>query len=118
MSPAEPCCPEPTPPAEEPLGDDEASRIARALGHPVRLAILRILLERDECVCGDVCAAFPLAQSTVSQHLKVLREAGLVRGQSVGTSVCYCVEPHRLAAFRAWASTLGTAPFLTASTTA
>jgi ArsR family transcriptional regulator, arsenate/arsenite/antimonite-responsive transcriptional repressor len=90
------------------LDDEAVAGIARALAHPVRLRILRILLRERECYCGDLCQEFSLAQSTVSQHLKVLREAGLIRGTRCGTAVGYCVDEDRLAAFREWAGGLGT----------
>jgi ArsR family transcriptional regulator len=76
--------------------DLELARLARALGHPVRVAILRTLLRRGECVCGTLVDQLPLAQSTVSQHLKVLREAGLVVGEVDGPRVCYCASPAAL----------------------
>jgi DNA-binding transcriptional ArsR family regulator len=88
------------------LDDEEAAGVARALAHPVRVRILRILLRERECYCGDLCEEFSLAQSTVSQHLKVLREAGLIRGTRCGTAVGYCVDEDRLAAFREWANHL------------
>lgn len=93
-------------PFADPLADDGAALVARALAHPVRLRILRILGGRGTCWCGDLCAEFPLAQSTVSQHLKILREAGLVRATPCGTAVGYAVDPGRLAAFAAWSGTL------------
>ena len=90
------CCP---PPPPMPAGldpDEEVAMLAKALGHPVRVRILRLLLEREECVCGEICDEIPLAQSTVSQHLKVLREAGLVHGEIDGPRVCYCADALRL----------------------
>ena len=74
-------------------GDAETARLARALGHPARVAILRMLIERGECICGQLVLGLPLAQATVSQHLKVLKEAGLIRGEVDGPRVCYCVDP-------------------------
>ena len=65
----------------------------KALGHPARLEILRLLAQRKTCVCGEVVRELPLAQSTVSQHLKVLKDAGLVVGNVEGPSVCYCLAP-------------------------
>jgi len=65
----------------------------KALGNPVRLAILKHLAGCQRCICGDIVAALPLAQSTVSQHLKVLKEAGLIRGEIEGPATCYCVDP-------------------------
>ncbi len=71
-----------------------AWRIAqRALGHPARAAIVRLLSERGECVCGQIVDVMPLAQATVSQHLKVLKLAGLIRGQIDPPRVCYCINP-------------------------
>ena len=73
--------------------DAELARMARAIGHPARLAILRILIASGECCCGDVVRRLPLAQATVSQHLKVLKDAGLIRGEIDPPRVCYCVAP-------------------------
>lgn len=70
----------------------ELARLAKALGHPARVAILRLLIRRGECVCGAIVDELPLAQATVSQHLKVLKEAGLVQGEIDGPRVCYCVD--------------------------
>lgn len=66
--------------------------LAKALAHPARIAILEILGERATCICGDITDELPLAQSTVSQHLKVLKESGLIKGEVEGTSVCYCLN--------------------------
>lgn len=90
------CCPPPPPLPSGRDPDDELAALARALAHPARVRILRLLLERTECVCGEICDELPLAQSTVSQHLKVLREAGLVHGEVDGPRVCYCADPARL----------------------
>lgn len=76
--------------------DETLAAMAKALGHPMRVRILRILLEREECVCGEICEELPIAQSTVSQHLKVLRGAGLIHGEVDGPRVCYCADPTRL----------------------
>lgn len=73
---------------------------ARALAHPGRLQILATLASRRGCVCGDLVQELPLAQSTVSQHLKELKEAGLVRGELEGPRTCYCVDPEALEAVR------------------
>jgi ArsR family transcriptional regulator, arsenate/arsenite/antimonite-responsive transcriptional repressor len=69
----------------------------KALGHPARLEILHVLAERGACVCGEVVEVMPLAQATVSQHLKVLKEAGLIRGRIDGKSSCYCLDPNGIA---------------------
>lgn len=81
-----------------PTTDDRAlAALARALGHPARVAILRRLIARGECVCGAIVDELPLAQATVSQHLKILKRAGLVRGQVDGPRVCYCAAPQAVA---------------------
>jgi ArsR family transcriptional regulator, arsenate/arsenite/antimonite-responsive transcriptional repressor len=78
--------------------DDEVlARLAKALGHPARVRILRLLAARETCITGDVVAELPLAQSTVSEHLRILREAGLVQGTPDGTKIAYCVSPTGLA---------------------
>lgn len=89
-----------------PPSDDEAARIAKALAHPVRLRILRILHRHDACYCGDLCQEFELAQSTISAHLKVLREAGLIRATPCGTSVGYRTDEERISDFHRWVATL------------
>jgi ArsR family transcriptional regulator, arsenate/arsenite/antimonite-responsive transcriptional repressor len=78
--------------------DEELAALAKALGHPARVRILRFLLAQVEgtCICGDICEQVPLAQSTVSQHLKVLRSAGVIRGRVDGPRICYCVDRARL----------------------
>jgi DNA-binding transcriptional ArsR family regulator len=85
---------------------EAVARVARALSHPVRLRILQILGGRGTCWCGDLCAEFSLAQSTISQHLKTLREAGLVRATPCGTSVGYCRDEEQLARYIHWVATL------------
>jgi ArsR family transcriptional regulator, arsenate/arsenite/antimonite-responsive transcriptional repressor len=89
-------CP-PSPPVHSDVDpDEELARLASALGHPARVRILRFLLEREECFAGAIVDHLPLAQSTVSQHLKVLREAGLIRGTVEGLHICYCADQARL----------------------
>ena len=73
--------------------DVELARLARALAHPARVRIVRLLARRGACVCGQIVLDLPLAQATVSQHLKVLKEAGIIRGQVDGPRVCYCLDP-------------------------
>jgi DNA-binding transcriptional ArsR family regulator len=68
------------------------ARLAKALGHPARIAILEVLLKQNTCICGDLVEELPLSQSTVSQHLKELKEAGIIKGEIEGTSVCYCID--------------------------
>lgn len=77
--------------------DERLAALAWALAHPIRVRILRILLSRCACICGELVDQLPLAQSTVSQHLKVLKEAGLIQGEVDGPKVCYCVNPAGLA---------------------
>ena len=88
--------------------DDELATLARGLGHPLRVTILRTLLEGGDCLCGDLVAAIPRAQSTVSQHLKILKETGLVRGEVDGPRVCYCANQEAVARFQELLSTLQT----------
>ena len=76
-----------------PESDTRLARGFKALAHPARLTIVKMLAEHDECVCGEIVDDLPLAQSTVSQHLKALREAGLVRGSEEGRCTCYCLDP-------------------------
>lgn len=80
-------------PIEGPGTDDEIAAFAKALAHPARVQILRLLVRRGMCICGEIVDELPLAQSTVSQHLKVLKEAGLIQGEIDGPRTCYCVDP-------------------------
>ena len=86
--------------------DDELARLAKAIGHPARAAIVRLLLTRGECVCGGIVDQLPLAQATVSQHLKVLKEAGWIAGEVDGPRVCYCAKPETVERFIALAEGL------------
>ncbi|TVR00600.1 MAG: ArsR family transcriptional regulator [Deltaproteobacteria bacterium] len=99
------CCPpaEPTPPvpADEAEADAHLARLAKAIAHPARVAILRLLVRREGCIVGDLVDELPLAQSTISQHLKQLKEAGLVRGEVDGPRTCYCVEPGTVSLLKA-----------------
>lgn len=88
-------------PIEGAQADDDLAMLAKALGHPVRVQILRLLVRKDVCVCGDIVDELPLAQSTVSQHLKVLKTAGLIRGEIDSPRVCYCIEPRTLRRLKA-----------------
>ncbi|MBL7928436.1 MAG: winged helix-turn-helix transcriptional regulator [Bacteroidia bacterium] len=72
--------------------DNRLARIAKAMAHPARVAILRLLAEKKTCICGDIVDELPLSQSTVSQHLKELKESGLIKGDIEGASVCYCLD--------------------------
>lgn len=88
-------------PVEGMEADEELATLAKAIGHPARVQILRILVRKNACVCGDIVDELPLAQSTVSQHLKILKEAGLIRGDVDGPRVDYCVEPRTLRRLKA-----------------
>lgn len=72
--------------------EQEVAVIAKALGHPARVAILQLLARRETCVCGEIVTELPISQSTVSQHLKELKQAGLVQGEIDGPRVCYCLD--------------------------
>jgi DNA-binding transcriptional ArsR family regulator len=71
------------------------SKIAKALAHPARVAIINMLSGKQSCICGDIVDALPLSQSTVSQHLKELKEADLIKGNIDGPRVCYCINETR-----------------------
>ncbi len=73
--------------------EEELAHLMRALGHPARVRIMGLLIARNACVCGDIVDQLPLAQSTVSQHLKQLKLAGLIQVVIDGPRVCYCVNP-------------------------
>ncbi len=90
-----------TRPVEGTKADEELALLAKAIGHPARVQIMRLLVRREACVCGDIVDELPLAQSTVSQHLKVLKDAGLIRGEIDGPRVCYCVEPRAMRRMKA-----------------
>ena len=93
-------------PVEGPEADEELANLAKALGHPARVLIMRLLVRREACICGDIVDELPLAQSTVSQHLKVLKSVGLIRGDIDGPRVCYCVEPRVLRRLKALVGSL------------
>lgn len=71
---------------------NELAHIAKALGHPARIAIIEFLLKTDKCICGDIVNELPLAQPTVSQHLRELKEADLIKGSIEGKAICYCIN--------------------------
>ncbi|MCW3073214.1 MAG: transcriptional regulator, ArsR family [Flaviaesturariibacter sp.] len=80
---------------------NEIANLMKALSHPARVAIIDHLLKVAACVCGDIVAELPLAQPTVSQHLKELKNAGLIKGDIEGNSVCYCINEKTFAKFEA-----------------
>lgn len=78
------------------LPEEELAGLFKALGHPARIKILEHLLAENKCVCGRIVEILPLAQSTVSQHLKIMKDAGLVQGEVEGPKTCYCVNREKL----------------------
>ena len=71
---------------------NEIAVLTKALGHPARIAIIEYLLKTENCICGDIVKELPLAQPTVSQHLKELKNAGLIKGNIEGNAICYCLD--------------------------
>jgi ArsR family transcriptional regulator len=76
---------------------EDLAKLTWALAHPARVRIVRVLLNRTSCMCGEIVEEMPLAQSTVSQHLKILKETGLVQGEIDGPRVCYCINQDAMA---------------------
>src|ERR1700761_9449367 len=72
--------------------ENKIAKYAKALAHPARISILQVLIKKQACICGDIVDELPLSQSTVSQHLKELKEAGLIKGDIDGVKVCYCID--------------------------
>ena len=72
--------------------EQEMASIASALSHPARIAILKFLAQKNDCICGDLVAELPLAQSTVSQHIKELKKVDLIKGEIEGVKTCYCIN--------------------------
>lgn len=79
---------------------NEIAILAKALGHPARIAIIDYLMKVNTCICGDIVNELPLAQPTISQHLKELKNAGLIKGTIEGTAVCYCIDEKILEKFQ------------------
>lgn len=88
------------------IKENRVAKYAKALAHPARIAILKLLAGRQTCVCGDIVDELPLSQSTVSQHLKELKEAGLIKGEIEGAKVCYCIDEKEWKAAQAWLNQL------------
>ena len=80
-------------------GQNKLASLFKALAHPARVAIIEYLLQVDSCICGDIVNELPLAQPTVSQHLKELKTAGIIKGAIEGTAICYCLNPETLQLF-------------------
>ena len=72
--------------------EEQIAQFAKALAHPARVAIIGLLLKKQTCICGDIVDELPLSQSTVSQHLKELKAAGLIKGEIAGVKTCYCID--------------------------
>ena len=85
---------------------DEFAKLAWAIAHPARVQIVRLLIGREACVCGEIVDCLPLAQSTVSQHLKILKESGLIQGEVDGPKVCYCMNSNQLEKLKALVASL------------
>lgn len=105
------CCPTPREsadlrPVEGSGADEELATLTKALGHPARVQIVRLLARRGTCICGEIVDELPLAQSTVSQHLKVLKDSGLVQGEIDGPRTCYCIDPKALRRLKALVGSL------------
>jgi DNA-binding transcriptional ArsR family regulator len=86
--------------------ENKLAGYAKALAHPARIAILQFLAKRSSCMCGDIVDELPLSQSTVSQHLKELKEVGLITGNIDGTKVCYCIDQKEWKAAQSWINQL------------
>ncbi|GAB6909902.1 Regulatory protein ArsR (fragment) [Desulfosarcina cetonica] len=85
---------------DTPQDAETFANICKALAHPARIRIVRYLKAVDQCICGEIVQILPLAQSTVSQHLKILKTAGLVRGEVEGPRTCYCLDREVLEQFK------------------
>lgn len=86
--------------------DNIIAAYAKALAHPARVAILQFLIKSQSCICGDIVDELPLAQSTISQHLKELKEAGLIKGNIDGAKVCYCINEKEWDTAKSYLTTL------------
>lgn len=81
---------------------NEMASLAKAFGHPARVAIMEYLMKTNACICGDIVDALPLAQPTISQHLKELKNAGLIKGNIEGTAICYCINQETIEKMQAY----------------
>ncbi len=86
--------------------ENRLAKYAKALAHPARVSILKLLASRETCICGDIVDELPLSQSTVSQHLKELKDAGLIQGEIEGATVCYCIDPKEWKIAQKWINQL------------
>jgi len=85
---------------------NKLAKYAKALAHPARIAILQFLAKQQSCMCGDIVEKLPLSQSTVSQHLKELKEAGLIKGEIEGVKTCYCIDEKEWSRAKEWLNKL------------
>lgn len=88
------------------IKENRLAKYAKALAHPARIAILKFLANKAACQCGDIVDELPLSQSTVSQHLKELKGAGLIKGEIEGAKVCYCIDEKEWKAAQTWINQL------------
>ena len=72
---------------------NELANLLKALGHPARVAIVEYLIQHKQCICGDIVSELPLSQATISQHLRELKQVGIIQGNIEGNSICYCLNP-------------------------
>ena len=89
------------------LNTDQLSKIFKALGHPTRIKIVEHLMQCNSCICSEIVGIFPFSQSTISQHLKLLKDSGIVFGEIEGPKTCYCVDTTVLNQFKQYVSQLG-----------
>ncbi len=94
--PQAPCCDATSVTLPNDASAEQLAQLGWAVAHPARVRIVRLLISRKACVCGEIVDQLPLAQSTVSQHLKILKESGLIQGEVDGPKVCYCINPAKL----------------------
>lgn len=87
---------------EKKMNTNTLAKIFKALGHPTRIKILEYLLKRNTCICGEIVDVFPFSQSTISQHLKFLKDSGIVQGEIEGPKTCYCVNNNVLNEFKSY----------------
>ena len=85
---------------------NKMASMAKALAHPARIAIIEFLLKTTDCICGDIVNELPLAQATVSQHLKELKAAGWIKGNIEGNSICYCIDQSAVEKFQNYFSSI------------
>ena len=95
------CCDAPSVALPNDEWAETLAQLAWAIAHPARVRIVRLLINREACMCGEIVDELPLAQSTVSQHLKILKEAGLIQGEVDGPKVCYCINKTKLKELKA-----------------